>query len=528
VKKAKENMNEVKKENEKKKVNSKVSIVKNNKTKKKNIKKNESIPMNKLSKTVGIVSGIGIFCLLLIAILSNLSIDIGNFVWLNIRNPIFGFLFKIFSVVPTIGMMFPIIIFLLTFIYLGFILFFELRKKIKFKKRVIYSNICLALMFVNLFMILMPTIFTMLEYGYGKLNYEYFNSNVDTKYTKEDLIELNKYYQEKILALADSFERDNGSIIYEQDILDTSVNNLLNISNEYKFLKGWYPKKVAAFTKRDYTTNVDQTIGYTMGYGIKVDTEGDKVMLMHVLTHELCHTKGLIRESETEFCAYVASINGDNLSQYAAYIDALGRVNYALYMIDREVSFDLEEPVLNLCLEKEYEEICGYYIKEIKHYVNDSYLMEISSYRLRNYQEYFDEISSILMVLENDYKARFSIGDRENVSLGAIQAEIINGSKESLLIEIDINKDKFDKLSNYLIDCDKYFVSIYQINDDTEEPDDRTSEDAFDYYLKPFNKKSDIISSFGNKFIEEYDYERVTRLLLEYHHDELKERLLSE
>lgn len=490
-------------------------------------KKNDSLPMNKFSKTMGIIVGSLLLILIILAILSNISIDIANFVWLYIRNPIFGFLFKVFSIYPTAGIMFPIIMVLITFIYLVFILFFELRKSIKYKVRLLCSNFCLGLMFVNLFLMLMPTLFTMSEFGFSKINYQYFNENVNAVYKKEDLIELNKYYQEKILSLADNFDRENGMIIYENDLLDTAVNNLLRVSNKYKFLKGLYPNKVDSFTKLEHESNVDQTVGYTMGYGIKVDNEGDKVMTLHVLTHELCHTKGLVRENETEFCAYIAGINGDYLSKYAAYLNSLSRVNYALYMIDGKIAYDIEEPILNLCLTKQYNEICNYYSKEVNHYINDSYMIEISSNRLRNYKNYFDEFSSVLTTLQNEYKARFYVGKEKDVSIGAIQAEIINESDKTLFIEIDIDEKKFEKLSSYLIANDKFFVSIYQINEDTEEPDSRSPEEASEYYLSPFENKSDFILSYSDKFMEEYDYEKVTRLLLEYHHTTLKERLLS-
>lgn len=520
----KEDTRKVKKKVEKKDVSKKETdkpVIKKEKK-----QKNESIPMNKFSKTVGIISGCGIIVFLILVVLSNLNVNIGNFIWLNIRNPIMGLLFKIFSFKPTIGITFPVFLTILTFICLAFILFFEIKKSIKYKKRVLYSNLCLGIMFINLFIMLLPTFLTMTEYGYGKINYKYFNNNVNSKYTKEDLIFLNKYYQEKILSLADNFERKNNEIVYDKDMLEVSTNNLLNISAKYTFLKGLYPTKVDYFSKKEHENNVDQTVGYTMGYGIKVDNEGNKVSLLHVLTHELCHTKGLVRESETEFCAYVAGINGDEFSKYAAYIDALGRVNYALYMIDKEKSFDLEEPVLNLCLNKEYSEICSYYSKEVNHYINDSYKMEIRTYRLRNYYDYFDEFFRILTDLKNEFNARFYIGKREDVSIEAIQAEIVSGSKEDLIIEIDIDEKKFNKLSSYLIDNDKYFVGIYQINDDTEEPDDRSEEEAFKHYLKPFNNKSDILLSFSEDFMDEYDYERMTRLLLEYHHDEIKGKLL--
>lgn len=525
----------MKKEEEKKKVVKKTTTTKKKMVKKKvssdtttvTKPKNQTIPMNKFSTRIAIVVGIALIIFLILSVLANLHVEIGNFVWLYIRNPIYGFLFKIFSVFPTIGTRFPMIITFFTLICLGFIIFFEVKKTIKFKKRVFYSNIFLGLMFINLFLMLGPAFLTTSEYGYGKVNYEYFNENVSTKYTKEDLIELNRYYQEKILDMANSFERENGNIIYEEDMLDTAVNNLLNVSNEYKFLKGWYPAKVDAFSKTEHENNVDQTLGYTMGYGIKVDTEGDKVMLMHVLTHELCHSKGLVRESETEFCAYVAGIHGDDLSKYAAYLDVFGRVNYALYMIDEELSYDIEEPVLNLCLNEGYEEICGFYTKELNHYINDSHTMEISSYRLRNYKDVFDNFTSILMVLEKDYNAKFSIGDRDDVTLGAVQAEINNGSSEFLRITISLDEEKFEKLSAYLKECDEYFLGMYQINEDTEEPDDMTSDEALEYYLKPFNKNSDIKLVIDTEFMDEYDYERVSRLLLEYHHDEIKGRLLN-
>ena len=64
-----------------------------------------------------------------------------------------------------------------------------------------------------------------------------------------------------------------------------------------------------------------------------------------------------------------------------------------------------------------------------------------------------------------------------------------------------------------------YFIAIRQESEDDEEPIERDGNESLEYYLAPF-EGIDLFKSMSyekGSFRDEYDYERVVRLFLEYY-----------
>lgn len=478
--------------------------------------KKVKIKMNKASKRVMAVVLLLIGFLTLLFLIGAFFPEFASWYLINIRNPIYGVLFDIGQYVPFLSsriiFIFMIIIFILT-IVIGII---ENTKKLTYFKKEKYANNILIIIFVLLGIGNLVSFTDYITLNSLKMNQD--SENFDKSYSKEDLINLNRKLADKIMVMSSEFERDNNRIKYDDDIVDVAADNLLGISDEYEFLKGRYPNRVSDFYDYERATNYDGMVGYTMLYSIFIDKDLDKLSQLSTVTHELCHAKGLVRESETEFCAYVAGAESDDeLSQYVSYLNGFMRSLSVLYMVDRDIANDIEEPIQNMCLNNEYEEICGLYLKEINNYINDSDELWLGGYRLRNYFNHSEKFMELLTKLDNNFDVKFLINDKK-VDLDTINAEINNGSKNTLKIKISIDEKKFEKVSKILKNNKKYFYGMFQMNSEIEEDDVKTGNEALDFYLAPFDEKYDSFMYFTDDYMDEYDYDRLTRLLLEYYY----------
>ena len=486
-----------------------------NKIKKKKIKKIK-VKMNRSSKKLIAIILLIIGFLLLLVLIGMFFPGFASWFLINIRNPIIGILFDIGQHIPFVASRFMIIIIFIMFVLIGTINIIEDSKKLSYFKKEKYANNCLKVTFILMFICSFSFLFDLISLNSLKMNYD--NENFNKSYSKEDLINLNKELADKIMMISSEMEREDGAIKYDKDIVDVAVNNLLGISDDYDFLKGRYPNKVSDFYKHDRSMNNDGTVGYTMMYAIFIDKELEKLSQLSTVTHELCHAKGLTRESETEFCSYVAGVeSSDKLSQYASYLNGFMRANDVLYMVDEDVADDIEEPIQNMCLNNEYEEICGIYLKMLSTYISDSDELWLSSYRLRNYNGHDEKIIGLLSELDEKFDVKFLINNKK-VNLNKIEQEINSGSENKLRVVVSIDEDNFDKISKVLMDYKKYFYSIYQMNSEVKDDDIRTGNEALEFYLSPFNKKYDTFMYFTNDYMDEYDYSRMTRLLLEYYY----------
>ena len=439
-----------------------------------------------------------------------------DFYLLYVRNSIAGILFWLFQFIPVRSsfVVSVLIVFLVSF----FIIVSS--KKISFENKNRYSNLILRCLFIFVFFVMaLPLFIDIGSFGLKNMELKYFPDKIEKIYTIDDLIDINVFFKDSILKSANEFNRVNGEIVADINIVDTSINNLKNISGKYVFLKGIYPKKIAAISKFDHYINGYSTLGVTVRSNVFVDFSRDKVITLSTLTHELCHVKGIRRESDADFCSIVSGLesNNDSFSSYSAYLDAFERVNYALKSIDYEKAYSIENEVAQLCRLNGYNEICDLYGKDVDEYLFGTNELHLKSYSLKNYVDNVDEFILMLEKLEKKYGCEFIIyNDKEDVvSIDDIRARINDNSNEVVTISMNNNKKLFSDIQSFLLKNQHLFLEIIQI-DDSYYGIDMTKEEAINYYLKPFNE-SDFLLLFGDKLDEEYDYYRVTRLLLDYY-----------
>ncbi len=446
-----------------------------------------------------------------------------EFVWFNLRNPYYDLGFKLFNNVPNIGSNLIFILFFVVLFLLVIQVIFENFRKIKYKIAYVVSNIIYSLILVILLLFLfLPVGLDLNTYNNSKINERYFSDNIDKVYTEEDIINLTNYYKDKVMSMSDDFDRIGGEIVYDKDLVETSVKDLLNISSTYPFLRGSYVSKVGDFSSLDRETNNDGMVAYTSMFGVIVDSNLEKTSKLNTINHELCHTKGILRESETEFCAYIAGVNSkEKFSQYSAYYNAFYRLTSVMNQIDKERNLDIEEDFTKLCLTEEYSEACNFYSKDIYTFVEGTDYYMGYTYRLRNYKDYKDAFMSVLSGFEKNFKAEFVIDDMK-VTSGYIYNEISKGSTEIVQIRIPVQEGDFASISEFVKNNQKYVMAFYQTDLDLED-DYPEGQEALEYYIKPFDMVDyKYAFGLGEEWYDEYYYERVVRLLLEYHDKEIR------
>lgn len=486
-------------------------------------KKKVSLKKVKVSKGVKFwgFSILGLVGVLIICDLINIIFPkFGTFIWFNIRNPFYEVVFEIFEGTPRIGANIQLVLVPLVMLFALGVVLAENTRFFKYKNRVKIVNGCLAVIFLLGFGFFLPSLLDGAYLNAEKLNVLYSNKEVINKeYTKDDLVNLNNLLVDKIILMADTFERKDGAIVFDEDLVDLSISELENSSSKYKYLRGKYPNNVSDFSEKERKTNFDMTLGYTGIGGVVIDSYANDVEEINTIMHEMCHVKGIIRESEAEYCAFLASVDSsDERVVYSSYIAAFARTSSALSDIDEGLANDAEERFLNLCYEKGYEEACRFNIKNIDFYFDDADVFYGRGYKFKNYGTRKDELFAFLNKLDK-YDLKVYVDDK-NVSLNKISKLIDSGSEKLLYFSIEITEDEFDDIEEILKEYKTFFVAGYQ-NDSSieeEEEDDRTSEELLEYYLKPFDKTD---YSINEDYADEYYYERATRFYLEYFDSEL-------
>lgn len=475
--------------------------------------KKEEIKYNKLNKGLNITLFVILALYLIISIVMYFNDNFSYFIIKNIFNPINGFFYFLNSHINYLSYIIMAIYILVIITYIIVYIYNEIISKKSLEHRTKIVNIAYSCFMISIFIIVIPTLLGQFESHLPHFDKLYFKDTQNKTYTKEELIELDKYLQSKVLTIGDSIKRVDGKISNDRNYNKLAVKNLKNVSNKIPLLKGLYPTKSSSINDQIRGIVGSKVTGFTTPYSTYFDYSGDPVEIINTVTHEFCHTKGILRESETVYCAFLAGIESDDeLSNYGAYIEAFSWVSEALMEIDYETSVNLEDEVLSKCLKNNYEELCSIYTKNNKSYIAGSKILSISSYHLKNYTDYKEELMESLKILK-DNGAKILV-DKKEVSLDDIDKLIDEKSNSYLNINMKLNKKIFNKIEK-AIKNDKLYLGIYQINkedEDSEEKEDNPEK----YYLSPLKDKDEnIFLNFSYGSIE-YDYSRASRLILEH------------
>ena len=382
----------------------------------------------------------------------------------------------------------------------------------KEKRHKIFNNIqtCLYFFIIFISVYLVVTVFG--TQNNPKLDTMFFPEEVDNVYTEDDIWGLNHYLETKVIEYSHLVDRDKDGAIIDRDYVELAHRDFKKASEKYWVLKGNYPKKLYYFD--DYDLSHDpSTLGLTTIDVVGLSKEQEAPQLMNTITHELCHTRGIIRENEATLCSVIVGVESDdNLSRYAAYLEAYYRTLDAVYLIDSSRARNSSIQIQKLCTNNHYREICNNGFKLTKLYVRKSDKIVLDTFSLNQY----DDLSFLDVFIKKlkPYHPKFYMNAKK-----IDEADIWNYYNQDVVLEIQFkNSEKiFDEVKDLLDSNKENFYFIGQEYPNMYKGVEMDREEAILYYTSSI-PDSNIISYFtsGEKMEEIFDYSRVVRLILEY------------
>ncbi len=483
----------------------------------KNAKTKEPIKLNKLN------IGINISCLilLLIFIVNNIVLYYNDFYAYffvsKILNNINGLFYFLNGHINYLSIIIFVLYFIFIIAYVIVIIYYENISKKTYESRSKIINIFYTILITYSLLIILPSALSQFANHLPHFDSLYFKETKNKTYEVEDLIELDKFLQQKVMSMSKEIKRDDYGNIKSIDYNKQAVKNLKNISNKIELLKGLYPNNSSKINNLMRSFLGSKTVGFTTPYNTYFDYNKTPTSVLNTITHEFCHTKGILRESETVYCAFLAGIESDDeLSRYSSYIEGFSWVSDALYDLEPNISDELEDEVLSKCLTENYKELCDVYTKNNEEYIKGAKYMRISSYRLKNYLNNQEELKDSLTILINN-GAKIIVDNEERI-LDEILKLIKDKNESRITIELPISNKIFKNIKPAIKDGNLY-LAIYQKNK-KENVSKEKKKDAEKYFLGPLKDKDENIIFNTNYSSIEYEYSRVARLLLEHYEKE--------
>lgn len=186
-----------------------------------------------------------------------------------------------------------------------------------------YSNVCVWI--ISIVCMIMTLNCTILYHG-SVLTVRYdIGTGVECSYGYEEIAALRNYIVKEANALSETFERDkDGYIIDTGDMKKQSKAEIRRLSEEFDCLKG-YCSSPKEFLASDFFSQ-QYMMGYYFPFTLEANYNGSMyiVNIPATMCHELSHLKGIIREDEANFLAYLACVDSeDSLFRYSAYLSVL-------------------------------------------------------------------------------------------------------------------------------------------------------------------------------------------------------------
>ena len=478
----------------------------------------DSIKLSKFNKKINI------FCLIIFIfyIVNNIIMYFNNsysyFFVSNVINNINGLFYYLSSNISYLSIITLFVYVVIVIINIIVDIYYENFSKENYEKRSKIINYSYTIFVISSLIIILPNYLSQFENHLPNFDELYFQETKNKTYKVEDLVHLDQFLQNKIITISKEIERNEKSEIdIKVDFNKQAVSDLNNISNDISLLKGLYPKNSSKINNVMRGVLGSKVVGFTTPYTTYFDYESTSTSVLSTITHEFCHTKGVVRESETVYCAFLAGIKSDNqLSNYAAYIEAFSWVSEALYSMQPEIADRIEDEVASKCLTDNYLELCELYTMNNEEYIKGAKSIRISSYFLRNYINHLDELEKSLTILSSN-KAKMYV-NKEEKSINEVINLVKEQSEERVTIECDLSESKFKKIKK-AIENKKLYLSVYQQNKKEKTSSYRTKNPQ-NYYLGPLKDKDENIifnSSYGSI---EHDYSRVARFILEHYEKE--------
>jgi hypothetical protein len=219
------------------------------------------------------------------------------------------------------------ILVLVTVISAVLLLFFRKRNGYRKYTRTLFKCFLAVLEAVVLIMTLNCTLL------YGASSLRISDDAEKEEYTITELENLRNMLVENCNRLAEQIQRDeNGYAVYSGDMNEQAAAAMHGISEEFPRLSGYYPK-----AKPIAASGLMSQMGICgVYYPFSMEANyNNRMYIMNVpavLCHEYSHLKGYIFEDESNFLAYLACINSDDVFfQYSGYLSVLLYVDDSYY-----------------------------------------------------------------------------------------------------------------------------------------------------------------------------------------------------
>ena len=454
--------------------------------------------INKLSKIISLLSFSIMIIFFIMFIISKNNTNVANFMVFSVISKINSILFYLLQYFPPNIQ--SLLLFLSPLVILLCYLLYVVSKSIDLDEE---KKIHLSSIFFSLFSITLSSFIINISMGYtipytSSIDTFYLSDYRDKEYDLKYFEEYVKYIYEKIDKLSTQVPRDVDGEVIINDIDKLAINNLKNLKDKYYFLDGVYPNH---FQSVNYNL-VDEGTGFTSSYShsISILKDLNNIAYLNNLTHELCHLKGIDKESDAVFCTYEAGIYSDNyVSKYAAYFEIFYRLYSLLKLSESEYFYDYDTLVSSKCITNHYTEFCSFNYKEVKEIKYDATRIYLETFNTKE-TDYYNNINNVLSILNNNYDIevydKYYSRVEFNEDIHDKTYIIINSNNEDILDIIKPNKN--------------LFINIKQLKKDSN-PLKKTSDLNINYYLKPFNKENYMTKDYK----KEYSYSRSIRLFLE-------------
>ena len=170
------------------------------------------------------------------------------------------------------------------------------------------------------------------------------------------------------------------------------LNSYKKLSNEYEFLPVLtsYVKPIMLSEPMTYT-HISGVYSYFTGEA-NVNTNGPEYSIPYTMAHELAHQRGIAREDEANFIAFLVCINADDpYIKYCGYMNLCEYVLNALYSADRKLWEQTYRKLDNraiyemIAYNNFYEKYSDNVVGDISGAINDAYLQANGTVGTKSY-----------------------------------------------------------------------------------------------------------------------------------------------
>lgn len=164
------------------------------------------------------------------------------------------------------------------------------------------------------------------------------------------------------------------------DALKTAYKGYDAISGIYPVLKGSPRRAKGVFLSHSWSYTGITGMYFPFFVEANVNVDIPEIFLPNTILHELAHTRGIAREDEAGFVAFLTGIHHPNQDfKYSSYLDAFLQVSNALYSVDKTAYSTLFSKVSDavkrdITASSEYWKQFEGPVQEVSTTVNNTYL----------------------------------------------------------------------------------------------------------------------------------------------------------